>query len=72
VSGINLIRLMTSIMCRVCSFKLRLTVSINSHAEYDVKQRLVLTSALLLSVFSTMTWAEVITTQTNKRANGIV
>jgi len=52
-------------MCRVCAFELRLTVSMNSHAEYDVKQRLVLTSVLLLSVFSAMTWAEVITTRTN-------
>jgi hypothetical protein len=56
---------MTFIMCRVCPFKLRLTVSINGHAEYDVKQKLVLTTALLLSVFSAMTWAEVITTRTN-------
>ena len=52
-------------MCRVCLFKLRLTVSINSHAEYDVKQKLVFTTALLLSVFSAITWAEVITTKTN-------
>ena len=56
---------MTSIMCRGCSFKLRLTVGINSHAEYDVKHKPVIISALLFSVFSAMTWAEVVTTQTN-------
>jgi hypothetical protein len=56
---------MTSLMCRVCSFKLRLAISIISHAEYDVKQKPVFGNALLFSVFSAMTWADVITTQTN-------
>ena len=52
-------------MCRVQSFQLGLSLSINSHAEYDVKQKLILAGALVLSMFSTMAFAEVITTDTN-------
>ena len=56
---------MTSLMCRVHLFGLRLRTSLNASLEYDVKQKTFLSIALALSLFSTMTFADVITTETN-------